>query len=302
VGVTANKLRCACRSIADDGSFSRRRKVAAGSATFPPPDRSGAVPPVGHAQSLLTSCPGQPPGSRRWHPGCRRCLLKGCERWFLPERPQARYCSPACQHAARHWRRWHASQRYRATTHGKQRRRDQARRYRSRWQPRATGAEPAPLPPRGVPEPAGVAPEPPPTDPPITSPPAGEGQRPGGIPQRSWGLPCDRPGCYVLFLPTPRSPQQHFCSGRCRRALRRVRQREARHRHRRRRGGRPRRRLQRGPPSATPRMSSRIEKAPRRGLSFLRPQRPRRGRVGRTPRSPVSSLGNRGRWGEAAHG
>ena len=73
---------------------------------------------MGHAQ-FPSHCPGQPSGSRRWHPCCRRCLLKGCERWFLPRWPQARYCSPACQHAARRWRRWHASQRYRATTHGK---------------------------------------------------------------------------------------------------------------------------------------------------------------------------------------
>ena len=73
----------------------------------------------------------------------RRCLLKGCERWFLPHRPQARYCSPACQKAARRWRRWHASQRYRATTNGKQHRRDQARRYRNRAQQSLPLPEPA---------------------------------------------------------------------------------------------------------------------------------------------------------------
>ena len=54
--------------------------------------------------------------------------------------------------------------------------------------------------------------------------------------ENSCGLPCSRPGCYVLFLPSPRSPGQHFCSGSCRQALRRVRQREARLRRRRRRG------------------------------------------------------------------
>jgi hypothetical protein len=217
---------------------------------------------VGHPQFPLASTRGQAAssvlGGCRCHPGCRRCLLKGCECWFLPERPQARYCSPACQHAARRWRRWHASQRYRATTHGKQRRRDQARRYRRRRQQRSTGPEPAPPPPQLEPEPPGVEP-PPMTDPPISSPPAGEGQRPDEIPEKSWGLPCDRPGCYVVFLPTPRSPQQHFCSCRCRQALRRVRQRESRQRQRRRRGGRPQRRAQRGPPSATPLRSSRIE-------------------------------------------
>ena len=206
---------------------------------------------MGQVQSPRASSPGQPPAlvpvARRWHPGCRRCLLKGCERWFLPRWPQARYCSPACRLAARRWRRWHAAQRYRATTHGKQRRRDQSQRYRSRRQQRLTCPNP----------------EPPPTPDPPTMPfPAGEGQRPAGIPEKSPGLLCDRPGCYVTFLPTPRSPQQHFCSCSCRQALRRVRQREARLRQRRQCGGRPPRRRHRGPPAAASFMSSRIEKAP----------------------------------------
>ena len=38
---------------------------------------------------------------------------------------------------------------------------------------------------------------------------------------------CFRPGCYVRFPVTIRSPQQCFCSSACRNALRRVRQREA---------------------------------------------------------------------------
>jgi hypothetical protein len=222
---------------------------------------------VGHPQFPRISSQGQPAGfltgSRRWHPGCRRCLLKGCERWFLPNRPQARFCSPACRDAAQRWRRWRAAQRYRATTHGKQRRSDRARRYRSRRQQRSTGPEPPPPSPQVEPEPPVVTAQPPPTtDPPTTLTPAGEGQRPDGIPEQSCGLPCDRPGCYDVFLPTPRSPLLHFCSCSCRRALRRVQQREARLRQRRRRGGRPQRRCHRGPPTMARLMSSRIENPP----------------------------------------
>ena len=88
--------------------------------------------------------PGQPGGSRRWHPCCCRCLLKDCERWFLPPWPQARYCSPTCQKAAAHWRSWHAGQTYRATIQGKERRREQAQRRRERERQRAAFAEPAP--------------------------------------------------------------------------------------------------------------------------------------------------------------
>jgi len=245
------------RSIAEGGASPRRRRVAAESTTSPPPDRPGAVPPVGRPQSLRAWSAGQPPDSSRadgrWHPGCRRCLLKGCERWFLPRRPQARYCSPACRLAARRRRRWHAACRYRATAHGKRRRRDQARRYRDRRR--------RPAPPPADPPAPDAEPPPPETGPipPSTPGPPGEGQRPGEIPEKSPGLPCDRPGCYTTFLPAPRSPRQHFCSSRCRQALRRVRQREARLRRRRRRGGRPLDRRRRGPHRTAAIMSSRIE-------------------------------------------
>jgi hypothetical protein len=39
---------------------------------------------------------------------------------------------------------------------------------------------------------------------------------------------CARPGCYVCFTRNSRSPLQSFCSALCRRALRRVLQRESR--------------------------------------------------------------------------
>jgi hypothetical protein len=220
------------------------------------------LPPVGRTQSPHALVPGQRSAPRRWHPGCRRCLLKGCERWFLPRRPQARYCSPACQAAARCWRRWLAARRYRATGHGRQRRRDQARRYRGRARQRSSLPQPDHPAPPIEPAPAAVAAQPPRAiDPTHVAAGPGVGQRPGEIPDESDGCPCHRPGCYVLFLPAPRSPDRRFCSASCRRALRRVRQREARLRRRRRRGILPRRRPHRGPPRHDPLMSSRIEQA-----------------------------------------
>lgn len=170
--------------------------------------------------------PGQGCRRGRLRPhGCRRCLLKGCEGWFRPRHPQARYCSSQCQQAARRWRRWRAAQRYRASDHGQQQRQEQSRRYRQRRRQRQIRAAAA-IPPC-------------------------EGQRAASPPQDFLGRPCDRPGCYQLFVPTPRCPDQRFCSCSCRQALRRVRQRESRRRERRRQGMRPRRLRPRAPPGST---------------------------------------------------
>jgi len=172
-------------------------------------------------------------GPRRWFRR-RRCLLKGCEQWFRPCHPQARYCSAACQQAARRWRRRHASKHYRASAQGKERRREQSRRYRERQPPRP----------------------PPPADNVAETAAAGveqhcEGQRPASQSKDFIWRPCQRPGCYEWFLVTARSPQQHFCSCSCRQALRRVLDREAhwrrRHRHRLRR----RRPAARPPPNSS---------------------------------------------------
>jgi hypothetical protein len=145
----------------------------------------------------------------------RRCLLKGCERLFWPRRPQARYCSEACRRAGRCWRRWRASQRYRASANGKQHRRQQSRRYRQRLRERriASADEESP----------------------------GEGQRPVSAGRDFSTRACDRPGCYELFSVSQEHSCKHFCSRACRLALRRVLDREARYRARRRRmrGERP---------------------------------------------------------------
>jgi hypothetical protein len=150
----------------------------------------------------------------------RRCLLKDCDQWFRPTRPQCRYCSPACQQAARRWRRWRAQQKYRASDNGRQRRQQQARRYRQR-------RPAAPRPPPAAAE----------SDGPTNATSAGaEGKR---LPEKSDDeplRPCDRPGCYVLFAAGCPCNPRRFCCVLCCRALRRVLDREARWRRRRRRG------------------------------------------------------------------
>jgi hypothetical protein len=210
---------------------------------------------VGHSQFCRAPLPGQPPRSGRWHPCCRRCLLKDCEAWFLARYAQARYCSPDCRKAARRWRRWLACQRYRASANGKQHRRDQALRYRGRVRQRSSPHAPESTAPQSDPTPAVAEPGPTP-EPPIPFSASCVGQRPAEFLQNSYGVPCHRPGCYVLFLPAVSSLEQKFCSGLCRQALRRVRQREARLRRRRRRGVRPLRYPDRDPPQAAAFMSS----------------------------------------------
>jgi hypothetical protein len=213
------------------------------------------VAPIKCPRALV---PGQPGGLRRWHPCCRLCLLKDCEHWFLPPRPQARYCSSTCQEAADRWRSWHAGRCYRASIQGKKRRREQARRHRERAQQQSALAEPAPpMPPNELAFSVIEAQTTPTSDStPTTSVGCPSvGQRPAEIPEKSCGLPCHRPGCYVLLLPSVAFQEQKFCSAACRQALRRVRQREAGLRRRRRRGARPLRRPRDGPPQATAFMS-----------------------------------------------
>lgn len=145
----------------------------------------------------------------------RRCLLKGCERWFTPTHPQSRYCSGACRAAARRWRRAQASRRYRASPAGRARRREQQQRYRQRRREQATAS-------------ADVLA-------------ACEGQRPACPGEDFVECLCARPGCYVTFWVNPTRSCRRFCSLVCRRALRRVLDREARYRQRRRRWRRERR-------------------------------------------------------------
>ena len=129
----------------------------------------------------------------------RICLLKGCQQWFSPLRCSARYCSDACRQAARRWSVWQAGRRYRASEHGKECRRQQARRYRERIRQRREMS--------------------------VGASTAREGHQDEGDSEK---IPCSRPGCYELFFPPSRSPLKRFCTCLCRGALRRVRRREAR--------------------------------------------------------------------------
>ncbi len=197
----------------------------------------GAEPPVGPPQYPFL-CRADQGRCRRFRQ--RRCLLKGCERWFRPCQPQGRYCSQACQREARRWRRWHASRRYRASTSGQAQRREQSQRYRARQRQRLSRVPGAAAAGCAV---AGVA----------VLGAAGvgapcEGQRPAQDLADFVGRPCSRPGCYEQFPVCARSPHQHFCSCCCRQALRRVLDREA-HWRRRHRPARPRRRPASRPPS-----------------------------------------------------
>ncbi len=152
-------------------------------------------------------------------PRQRRCLLKGCEQFFKPDYHQARYCSAACQDAADRWRRWRAEQKWRKTESGRECRRQQSCRHRQRVRERREAEQAA----------AAEA-----------TPAECEGERPADASGKS---SCARPGCYVLFVPPRRSPCQRFCSCLCRKALRRVLQREARWGRRRKSGPRSRRRI-----------------------------------------------------------
>lgn len=157
----------------------------------------------------------------------RRCLLKGCERWFRPLRPQSRYCSASCAAEARRWRCVKASRRYRASVGGRERRREQNRHYRQRRREReaiAASAEEAA---------------------------ACEGKRPASGDDDFCERMCDRPGCYVTFWVSEPLASRRFCSPACRLALRRVLDREARYCQRRRRWRRERLRRRRSRPDTS---------------------------------------------------
>jgi hypothetical protein len=139
----------------------------------------------------------------------RVCLLKGCERSFLPECWSQKYCSRSCRQAADGWRRRKAAREYRRSERGKAKRAEQSRRRRAR-NGQGGGGE-------GLSESDSTG---------ESTPLRGsEGHHPF---VGAGGFCCDRPGCYVLFDRSARSPSQRFCTSACYRAMRRVRARETR--------------------------------------------------------------------------
>ncbi len=165
-------------------------------------DLSGAKPPLGLLQHASQSSCVQVTVSSR--PRSRRCLLKWCECLFRPAHRLSRYCNEVCQQAARRWSQWRAAQRYRKSEQGKETRRRQSCRYRERVKAREEQAE------SGTPE-------------------SCEGHHQQADSEK---FSCSRPGCYELYSSEARSPLKRFCSLLCRRALGRVRKREARWRRR----------------------------------------------------------------------
>lgn len=153
---------------------------------------------MAHNQDLCKRAGWQVPEARRAR--VRRCLLKGCEREFVPEDPLSRYCGVGCSGEARRWSQREANRRYRASEGGRRCRREQACRYRQRVKERDRCAAAA-----------GEA--------------ACEGYQKGPAEQK---FCCQRPGCYEHFSVSSRSPLQKFCSFLCRLALRRVLVRERR--------------------------------------------------------------------------
>jgi hypothetical protein len=172
---------------------------------------------------------------------------------FVAKHPRERFCSAECKAENRKWRCWRAQQTYRRTEGGRQRRREQHSRSRVRVKERqaqspetiavipdvpiltemlsdsasavATGDLPAVSVDgkQGGCQCCGPPSESPAVD--IFVPP--EDAREGHQYDPDSGKSCClRPGCYVRFTATTRSPQQCFCSSACRKALRRVRLRE----------------------------------------------------------------------------
>ena len=166
-----------------------------------------------------------------WKSRSRLCLLKGCGRSFFPDCWRQRYCSDSCREAADRWRRRKAEYEFRKSERCRANRAEQAKRWRRRQEEGArrpagdeTAATPQEMPatpqesPRSGSRESDLAAE-------STHLTPSEGHHPF---VGEGNFCCDRPGCYVLFDRSARSPLRRFCTSSCYQAMRRVRAREAR--------------------------------------------------------------------------
>lgn len=161
-------------------------------------------PPLGPLQHDSRCVGAQAPLCR---PRCRECLLKGCERRFVPRCARSCYCSEECRRAARRSSQREAQRRYRGSEKGRARRREQSRRWRERRRERERTAAAA-----------GNSP----------SEASAEGSEGHQLAAGGRKIRCRRPGCQTCFAFSRRTPGRRFCGPACHKALRRARLRERR--------------------------------------------------------------------------
>jgi hypothetical protein len=150
----------------------------------------------------------QPKRAERRRLGRRTCLRKGCGRDFQASRRNQLYCQdPECLHEVRRWHGAKRQRRCRATAEG---RRKHAQAERERRQRRRVKDKVSPID--------------------KSSPKGTQGcawSRRKDIPE----ILCNRPGCYNPPRSSPRVPAR-YCSDACRQAMRRVQDRERKHKRR----------------------------------------------------------------------
>jgi hypothetical protein len=167
---------------------------------------------VGHVEH--TTVAGTSTRGRRL--GWRTCLRKGCGRRYQAGHWRQRYCrKPDCQRELRRWQAARRQRQRRATAEGRE---QHARAERERRRRKEESKDV-----RGDP----------------------------GLRRCAWsrhkkisgGPTCDRPGCFESPRPSIRTPAR-YCGNECRRAMRRVRDRERKWKSRKTKAGRWKRRLE----------------------------------------------------------
>jgi len=136
------------------------------------------------------------------YPRKRRCLLKGCNRWYCPICALCRYCSKECKDSARVWSQAQARKHYRRSAKGRHCRNNQNRRYRERCKENnRLKSEEVPNKEKSK----------------------NEGDQKGCGKK----IICARPGCYENVIAIRRNILKKYCSTNCCNSLRQVIWREA---------------------------------------------------------------------------